>query len=673
MSNYIERQINIDADTRDANKRLQDLVSTLDEMKGGLDKANKTSTETLNSIERNSQKAEKGISGISKGINKISTTIKASAIGLFIVLLTQVQDIFKSSQPVVDGYNTTLNFLKVSFTNLTGSIKGAKEENKSFTEELKDYASNGLKNAITGSSNLFKGLKAIVSGNFAEGFDKITESVKNGTDAILGSTGATQKLIDEAKRLTQLQKEFDRFALTQERLAVTYETQAEQQRQIRDNTDIDINRRIEANERLGRILEEQGNAEKKVLTDKIANLREQEQLLGVSNERTNELFALNTSLLAVENKITGQRSEQKTNATALAKELREIDRVQKNTANELDRINSSTKVALTADEISKLRLEINGLLDDKIKANEELVSIYNRDIDAINRNLKLQKEWAKDPTQPKPTLELPPNNTIEVQTRIAELTTLSAQLDSQIEILNQKMEGTTISQSQRALELVVSNTRDGFQVRLDALNKLQEIAEMENNMLFESEVAKNEYLQELSNERIAIEQAEADFKNEIQNQYLDSVSTGFRVLRGEFEKSKDVQAGLIIAESSVGVARTIINTVAGNQRAVAELGAIASIPFVASNTIAGTVGIAENILSTRKALQSLNRGGSLNSSGGGTSAPANFNIVESSGNNQLASQIAQQQNQPVQAFVVGSAVTSQQALDRNILQNSTFL
>ena len=51
------------------------------------------------------------------------------------------------------------------------------------------------------------------------------------------------------------------------------------------------------------------------------------------------------------------------------------------------------------------------------------------------------------------------------------------------------------------------------------------------------------------------------------------------------------------------------------------------------------------------------------SAGGGAAAPTpTFNIVESSGNNQLAATIGAQQNQPVNAFVVGSSVTTQQQL-----------
>jgi hypothetical protein len=54
------------------------------------------------------------------------------------------------------------------------------------------------------------------------------------------------------------------------------------------------------------------------------------------------------------------------------------------------------------------------------------------------------------------------------------------------------------------------------------------------------------------------------------------------------------------------------------------------------------------------------------------STPPQFNIVGQSGTNQLAQTIAGQQNKPIEAFVVSSAVTTSQALDRNRVKTATF-
>jgi hypothetical protein len=67
-------------------------------------------------------------------------------------------------------------------------------------------------------------------------------------------------------------------------------------------------------------------------------------------------------------------------------------------------------------------------------------------------------------------------------------------------------------------------------------------------------------------------------------------------------------------------------------------------------------------------------GGGAGSGGVGNQAPqAQFNIVGSSGTNQLAATIGAQQNQPVNAYVVGTDVSTQQSLDRNRITNATFL
>ena len=54
------------------------------------------------------------------------------------------------------------------------------------------------------------------------------------------------------------------------------------------------------------------------------------------------------------------------------------------------------------------------------------------------------------------------------------------------------------------------------------------------------------------------------------------------------------------------------------------------------------------------------------------SAPPAFNVVGTSGSNQLAGAIASQQQQPVKAFVVSNDVTTAQELDRNIVSGATI-
>lgn len=97
--------------------------------------------------------------------------------------------------------------------------------------------------------------------------------------------------------------------------------------------------------------------------------------------------------------------------------------------------------------------------------------------------------------------------------------------------------------------------------------------------------------------------------------------------------------------------------------------------MIALNNISTGIGIAANIAATAKALKEIGAGGSVNApsstggsggsagggGGGGAMQAPNFNVVGNNGINQLA----QLQQQPVKAYVVGAEVTTQQALDRN--------
>lgn len=185
----------------------------------------------------------------------------------------------------------------------------------------------------------------------------------------------------------------------------------------------------------------------------------------------------------------------------------------------------------------------------------------------------------------------------------------------------------------------------------------------------------------IADEKIRIAQAEAEQKAALQQQGLDTAAQGIGLIKGLFEKSKGVQKAAIIAESAIGIGKMLIANNLANIGALATPQAIATagaaaVPAIAFNNISTGIGIAANIAATAKALQAVGGGGAA--SGGGSSVggsptppPApQFNVVGNTGVNQLAQSLGSQQ--PVQAFVVANQVTTQQALDRNILNNASI-
>ena len=211
--------------------------------------------------------------------------------------------------------------------------------------------------------------------------------------------------------------------------------------------------------------------------------------------------------------------------------------------------------------------------------------------------------------------------------------------------------------------------------------KLAEENKAKDDKKAEEKKAKEEKDKE---EQLATEQAIADGKKSIQESTYSVLEKGISVLQSFAGKNKAIQKGLVVAESAIGIAKIITSTQAANaaDAAAAALMGPAGVGYLATkkvlNTVNAGIGIAANIGATSKALQALgggsagSSGGSAGGSGGGAPPPPQFNIVGQSGTNQLAQSIGAKQGQPIQAYVVGNEVTTQQALDRNRINTATF-
>jgi hypothetical protein len=183
---------------------------------------------------------------------------------------------------------------------------------------------------------------------------------------------------------------------------------------------------------------------------------------------------------------------------------------------------------------------------------------------------------------------------------------------------------------------------------------------------------------ETKDKEIENEQAVADAKKSIQEATFNNISGGIGLLKGIFEKNKAIQKGLLIAESAVGIAKTIINTQASNaaftlKYALLPGGQLLTSKAILQNNISAGIGIASNIAATAKALSALgggsagsSSGGGVTGSGGGASESPTVGFQTSS-ENQIATTISnnQQEQKPIKAFVVSTEVSTAQAIDRN--------
>lgn len=160
---------------------------------------------------------------------------------------------------------------------------------------------------------------------------------------------------------------------------------------------------------------------------------------------------------------------------------------------------------------------------------------------------------------------------------------------------------------------------------------------------------------------------------------LENLSAILSIGGKKFEK---IQKALAIAEVVRDTIRSV-NAATGNEIKVpAFIGTIPN-PVKPASVVSTILGIggaiakgAASIAAITSGSKSVSGGGNSPGDGGGgapVTPQANFNIVGQSNTNLLADTIANRQQQPVEAFVVGNSVTKQQELDRNKIANSTFL
>jgi hypothetical protein len=171
--------------------------------------------------------------------------------------------------------------------------------------------------------------------------------------------------------------------------------------------------------------------------------------------------------------------------------------------------------------------------------------------------------------------------------------------------------------------------------------------------------------------------ADAEIKIEEEKQAakekaLQSFSSGLKTLAGLIGEST-------AAGKAAAVAATTIDTIQSGVSAFK--GMVAAVPGpvgIALGAVAAAGALASGYASVKKilAVKTPGGGGGGGSAGGGGFAPPppppQFNIVGQSSTNQLSQTIAGQQNRPIQTYVVGNQVSTQQSLDRNAVATSTF-
>lgn len=340
-------------------------------------------TEKVDSIDDGAKKSTKGMKGLGVSIKGL-----ASATGILALVSAAVEilsEAFRNNQAVMDTVNTATTALGIAFNDffnfigdnvgaITGFFSDIFEDPMKHIEALGNAVKENLierfMSLLEVYGHLGKSLQHLFEGEFTKAWEsvkeagteavdvvtgvdgsleKITETVDNATDAVINYTTSTWK---SAAAVTQMNKDLETLAIRQQGLKENYDLLAEQQRQIRDDETRTISDRIAANERLGKILDEQAQLEKDTINARIFALSEQQRLLGNTTERQNEILTLTNELAEVDARVAGFKSEQLTNQNSLLREQAEVMK-------ELD--------AIGLDETTKRLAEAEAVYDERTR------------------------------------------------------------------------------------------------------------------------------------------------------------------------------------------------------------------------------------------------------------------------------------------------------------------
>ena len=329
--------------------------STVKDFKKLADSASDLKTKTKEAGEGTKEVAEGAEEGAT-GFKKLGVALKAAGIGLVVAAFAKFSEVLNENQKVADFFNTTFEALSLAFNDFfnfvsdnVGSVVNSfkaifddpLQSIKNLGNAIKNNIIERFNSAIESIGFLGDAIVKVFSGDFEgaaesaknagkefidtltgvdDTFDKTVETVGKVVEA---TTNYVTETVKAAKSNVDLAKSAEIARVRQQGLVEEYDRQAERLRQVRDVETNTIQERIEANEKLGQVLDEQEKAMLKQVDLQIASARA-ELNKNKNQENTIALLEAQNEKAAVLAQIDGLRSEQITNQDALIREQIEL-------------------------------------------------------------------------------------------------------------------------------------------------------------------------------------------------------------------------------------------------------------------------------------------------------------------------------------------------------------
>lgn len=640
--------IEVDVKTGDASDEIISLREELEKVKAAQEKLS-------DQMKAGFQSAEKGAKGASQGMKGFGTSIKEvlKSLGLIAVAMEVfnfLRELLMKNQKVADTLAIAFKTIEVLFNQLFKAVEplgdammAAFNDPKQAITDLVTGVFNRFVTSLKGIGVVAEGVGIQIKGAFTLDWDEVERGLKQTAQGVAqvvsgydieqqnafidGIANAGKEALETATKIETLRKEVKLAEAQQGLLMLEYQREAEIQRQIRDDVSKTIEERQAANKRLGEILDEQTQEELK-----LANKRLELALLEQSTNKDSidaeiEVINARKEIADINERITGQRSEQLTNENSLKLE----------------------GIAISKERIKQLEAEAQAeadaafkIAEAKIKAQNTLEE-YLAERESLSREEMIQKEI---------------NDALAAEEAKFQAAVAAAQEQN---ILMQEID---------ALEL--ARTEERLRIENEIRAKYAE-----EDLKREEEIKAALAKLEADNVK-AVKDAEAE-KQRAREAGLSTASSVINSLGqlvalsgNQSKEAVAIQKAFAVAQVAIDTAKAISAAIAGGTQAGAQTGVAAPVTtpvFIASMiaTVLGSLAQVSTILATVPGGGSANipSSASVPQSSAPSIQPVTTNTTELGG-------VEQAQLAPIQAYVVETEVTGNQNNINQIESQATF-
>lgn len=603
------KTIKVNVDTTDAVKGVDNLTDSVKD----LEKESKNVGEnSFKGVSANAKKSGKGIKGLSANFKALGGAIKATGIGLLVTVLASLAEGLSQNERASKFFKTaveavsivTQDFINFVIDNGSNVVKIFKDVFQNPTKAIKELGTAIKENLIERFNSFLD-----VLGFVGEAFVKLIDGdFKGALDSV---KNAGKELIDVS---TGVNNTFDKVV---DGVSGAVES-------IKNYGD-EITKTASKNIDLARSAEI-ASAKQSLLVEQFD--RQAEKLRQI---RDNDLISIDERIKA--NNELGEVLEKQQKA-----QLAEADAILASAQAQVNKNNNTENaVALLEAQANKAGVlaSVEGFRSEQLTNENALIKEKN---DLVNAGIESDALRAFN----------------QKEFDVSRIEDETLRLEKEKELLNEERE----IEAER-LQLKIDSFALGTQARLDAENELKDRLQE-----IDQEITTNSNSQDKLRSDNIKKTREDDLKREkiVQDAKIGLAQNAFKLAGALAEEGSALAKG-------VQVAQTIISSIQGVQSAYTTAQAspitvgFPGYPIVQAG-LAGAFGAisVQKILATPTKSSSAGSVGSSGAGGGGSAPPPAFNLVGGSGVNQIQDSL-QEEQAPIQAFVVGSQVNNQLELD----------